>query len=197
MNGGRPLPGQPELLTPRLRLRPFEIADGPEIEVQAGARAIADTTASIPHPYPAGAAAAWIASHAPAWDEQRALTYAITGKDGAALLGAVSLELLPAHASAELGYWIAVAAWGRGYATEAAAALCDFGFGPLKLHRIQARHLVRNPASGRVMRKLGMRHEGTLRDAVRKWDRFEDLALYAILAQEWTSPLARGGTCIA
>ena len=93
--------------------------------------------------------------------------------------------LTPAHAVGELGYWIAVSAWGRGYATEAAGALCDFAFGALDLHRIQARHLMRNPASGRVMQKLGMQREGILRGAVRKWDRFEDLALYAVLAPEW------------
>ena len=76
-------------------------------------------------------------------------------------------------------------AWGRGYATEAAAALCDYAFGALEVHRIAAQHLLRNPASGRVMQKLGMRREGVLRGAVRKWGRFEDIALYAALAPEW------------
>jgi len=60
----------------------------------------------------------------------------------------------------------------------------DFAVGPLRLHRIQARHLTRNPASGRVMQKLGMRMEGVARDAVRKWGRFEDRAVYAILASD-------------
>jgi [ribosomal protein S5]-alanine N-acetyltransferase len=150
----------------------------------AGAREIADTTLTVPHQYPDGAAEAWIATHEPAWEYRTGVTYAITEADGD-LVGAIGLALTPPHAVAELGYWIAVPAWGRGFATEAAVALCDFAFGVLGVHRIQARHLMRNPASGRVMQKLGMQCEGVLRGAVRKWDRFEDLALYAVLAHEW------------
>lgn len=184
---------QPTLETPRLRLRPFALADAPAVERLAGAREVADTTLNIPHPYPDGAAAMWIATHAPAWAAGEGVTYAITAAggppdgapDAGGLLGAVSLVLAPAHSAAELGYWVAAPAWGRGYATEAAAALCAYAFAALGVHRIEARHLLRNPASGRVMQKLGMRREGVLRDAVRKWDRFEDLALYAVLAPEW------------
>lgn len=62
-----------------------------------------------------------------------------------------------------------------------------FGFGELGLHRIQARHLTRNPASGRVLQKIGMRLERVHREAVRKWDRFEDLAVYGLLASDGTS----------
>jgi ribosomal-protein-alanine N-acetyltransferase len=49
---------------------------------------------------------------------------------------------------------------------------------------VQARHLTRNPASGRVMQKIGMRHEGVNRQAVKKWGRFEDIGMYAILAED-------------
>lgn len=65
----------------------------------------------------------------------------------------------------------------------------EYGFSDLGLNRIEAHHLVRNPASGRVMQKLGMRYEGTLRQKVRKWNRFEDIALYGLLAAEWSFPL--------
>ena len=61
----------------------------------------------------------------------------------------------------------------------------ELGFGSLGLHRIQARHLTRTPASGRVMQKLGMQPEGVNRDAMRKNDRFEDLAVYGLLVDEW------------
>ena len=88
------------------------------------------------------------------------------------------------HSSAELGYWVRESHWGRGYATEAGREILDFGFASLKLHRIHARHLVRNPASGRVLQKLGMRREGIHRHAVRKWDVFEDVAQYAALVTE-------------
>jgi len=89
------------------------------------------------------------------------------------------------HHRAELGYWIAKESWNCGYATEASQAVIDFGFGTLGLHRIQARHLVRNPASGRVMEKLGMQQEGIERDSIIKWGRYESLVVYSILEPEW------------
>ena len=192
MSAPAPPPPQPELETARLRLRAFVATDAPAVQRLAGDRRVADTTLTIPHPYPDGAAEAWIATHAPAWAAGTQLTYAVTARADGALLGAVGLALEPEHASAELGYWIAVPEWGKGYATEAAAALCGHAFTTLGIHRIQARHLLRNPASGRVMQKLGMRPEGVMRGALRKWDRFEDVALYAVLAPEWPAA-ARGG----
>jgi [ribosomal protein S5]-alanine N-acetyltransferase len=84
-----------------------------------------------------------------------------------------------------MGYWIGVPYWGRGYCTEAAGALLAHAFGPLGLHRVHATHLTRNPASGRVMQKLGMRHEGRMREHFLKWGVFEDVERYGILDREW------------
>jgi ribosomal-protein-alanine N-acetyltransferase len=176
---------QPTLHTDRLVLRPFRLTDAAAVQELAGAREIADTTVSIPHPYPDGAAEAWIGTHADAWEVGTHASFAITGKDGDSLMGAIGLVVSRANACAELGYWIAKPHWQHGYCTEAAQAMVAFGFEALGLHRVEARHFVRNPASGRVMQKLGMTPEGIQREAVRKWDRFEDLAVYAILASEW------------
>ncbi len=57
----------------------------------------------------------------------------------------------------------------RGYCTEAAEAVVWYGFEVLGLNRIYACHFKRNPASGRVVRKIGMTHEGCLRQHVKKW----------------------------
>ena len=59
------------------------------------------------------------------------------------------------------------------------------GFHSLGLNRIYAHHMHRNPSSGAVLRKLGMRREGLLRERVRKWGVFEDVVLYATLRSEW------------
>ena len=179
------MPAQPELRSERLMLRPFRVTDAADVQRLAGAFQIADMTKTVPHPYPDGAAEAWIASHAPAWDAGMLATFAIIELTSGSLVGAVGLAMKPEHALGELGYWIGVPFWNRGYATEASRALLDFGFATLGLHRIQARHFTRNPASGRVMQKLGMTLEGVMRGAQRKWDRFEDLAMYAVLASEW------------
>src|SRR2546426_411287 len=171
---------QPVLRTSRLILRPFRPEDAPTVERLAGERAIADTTLNIPHPYPEGKASVWIATHALSWATGTLASFAITDGVAGTLLGAVGLKIVPEHNRGELGYWVAVSAWKQGYATEASAELLHLGFAVLGLHRIEAYHLTRNPASGRVLQKLGMRMEGIHRHAVRKWDRFEDLAVYAI-----------------
>lgn len=175
---------QPVLHGRRLTLRPFVSSDAATVERLAGAREVADTTLSIPHPYPPGAATAWIESHAVQWAKRRGVAYAIMLPSTDELVGAISLVVVPDHAQAEIGYWIGVEYWNQGYCSEAGRILVRFGFDTLKLHRIEGRHLMRNPASGRVLTKIGMRQEGTHRDAIRKWDRFEDIGHYAILATD-------------
>jgi RimJ/RimL family protein N-acetyltransferase len=174
---------QPTIQTARLRLRPFSLADAPMVQRLAGAAAVAETALNIPHPYEDGMAEAWILTHAPAFAGRERATFAITESSGR-LLGAVSLRLEQAHQRAELGYWIGVPYWRQGFATEAARAVIAYGFNALGLNRIQATHLTRNPASGRVMQKAGMTYEGCLRQYVLKNGRFEDLARYAILREE-------------
>ncbi|MFL5638558.1 MAG: GNAT family N-acetyltransferase [Gemmatimonadaceae bacterium] len=187
----KPLNEQPTLTTERLILRPFVDHDAFDVERLAGMREIADTTLNIPHPYPHGGAAEWIRIQAPAWTDGTSATFAIVGKKTGALVGAMSLMIKREHRRAELGYWIALDCWNRGYATEAAERTIDFGFETLGLHRIEARHFVRNPASGRVMLKLGMQQEGVERDWAIKWNRFETLAVYSILEPEWRAARAR------
>src|SRR3982750_3610086 len=98
--------------------------------------------------------------HQPAWRNGTSATFAIVERESAKLVGAISLMIKREHRRAELGYWIALDCWNLGYATEASARIIDFGFEELGLHRIEARHFIRNPASGRVMQKLGMQQEG-------------------------------------
>jgi RimJ/RimL family protein N-acetyltransferase len=176
---------QPTLVTDRLTLRPFVPDDAFDVERLAGTREVADTTLNIPHPYPHGGARDWIALHAPAWTQGTSATFAVVEDDSGMLVGAISLIIKREHRRAELGYWIARDSWNSGYATEAGRRVIDFGFKELHLHRIEARHFVRNPASGRVMKKLGMQHEGIERDWAIKWNRFESLAVYSILEPEW------------
>lgn len=178
---------QPTLNSPRLTLRPFAPTDAATVQALAGERTIADTTLNIPHPYEDGMAEDWIASHEEQFRDGSNVIFAIADKEYNQLLGAVSLRIATALRKAELGYWVGVPYWNRGYATEAAGALLAYGFDELDLNRIAAQHLSRNPASGRVMQKLGMRHEGTLRQATMKWGEFEDLELYSILRSEWAA----------
>ena len=87
--------------------------------------------------------------------------------------------------SGEIGYSLARSRWGCGYATEATEAILAYGFDSMRLHRIEAQHDVRNPASGRVMEKCGMRYEGTLRGRLFNKGVYADMKVYAILEDEW------------
>ncbi|MDR1598413.1 MAG: GNAT family N-acetyltransferase [Oscillospiraceae bacterium] len=87
--------------------------------------------------------------------------------------------------SAEVGYSLARAYWGYGITTEALFAVLRFGFERMRLHRVEAQHAVENGASGRVMQKCGMRREGVLRGRLFSKNQFMDVALYAILEEDW------------
>lgn len=176
---------RPVLQGERVSLRPFARDDAPRVRELAGAAEVAEMTLTVPHPYGEGVAEAWIASHEEAWRGREGVPLAVVDPvEG--LVGAVGLELALDHGRAELGYWVGVPFWGRGYATDAARCLVAFGFETLRLHRVVAHHFVRNPASGRVLTKAGMRREGLLRQHIRKGDRFEDVEIYGVLREEFT-----------
>lgn len=135
----------PILQTARLRLRPLLLADAEAIETLAGAPEVAATTLNIPHPYPKGAAEGWVRSRWEAAETGDAFNWAITRLGEDALIGSCGLGVDKRHMRAEMGYWLGVPYWNRGYMTEAAAAVLAYGFNELALHRIQATALPRNP----------------------------------------------------
>lgn len=109
-------------------------------------------------------------------------TLGVTEPDGT-LVGTVSLMVeSPVHRRGELGYILRRDRWGLGYATEAAGLLADFGFTRLGLNRVWAVCDPDNPASARVMEKIGMRYEGRLREDLLVRGEFRDSLLYAVLA---------------
>jgi len=174
----------PALETPRLLLRPFTLDDAPVVQRLAGARSIADMTLNVPHPYEDGMAEQWISMHRPSFELGVLLPLAICVRATGELAGAISLKVDREANGAELGYWLGEPYWGQGYCSEAAAAIVRHGFDVMGLNRIHASHFARNPASGRVMQKIGMRHEGVARQHVRKSDRYEDLVLYGLLRSD-------------
>lgn len=100
-------------------------------------------------------------------------------------MGAVSLKLCLAHQRAELAYWLVMPYWNAGHMTEAARALVEYGFDKLHLNRIEAGHYRTNPASGRVMQKIGMQYEGTHRQHTLRFGQFEDRLVCGLLASDW------------
>jgi ribosomal-protein-alanine N-acetyltransferase len=159
-------------------LRPFEPGDVHVVEREASRVEIARMMA-IPHPYPKGGAAAWIARTQPGRD------FAIELRESGEVVGAITITAQKEHGRASLGYWCAVAHWGRGYATEAVRAVIDYGFRDLGLNRVWAQCYGDNPASRRVLEKVGMTYEGCLRQHSFRLGRFADGLQFGILRSEW------------
>lgn len=173
------------LETDRLILRPLELEDAPAIQRLVSVREIAATTLNIPHPYPEGAAEAFIKTSHEHRDQGTAYTFGIVRTADSAFLGSIGLRVKREYERAELGYWIGVPYWNQGYTTEAARRMIDFGFSYLGLNRIYATYFTSNPASRRVMEKAGMVYEATLPQHVRRFDKFHDLGYCGILRSMW------------
>ena len=175
----------PTLHTERLVLRPFTLEDAPDVQRLAGEKDVASTTAAIPHPYEDGMAEEWISTHKAKFEKGAGVNLAITLKnteklEDTILIGSINLRIDQTEKIAELGYWIGKPYWNYGYATEAAKAIVTYGFDVVELTNIHAFYLKRNPASGRVLEKIGMQFEELFPKGVEKWGVLEDYVKYSI-----------------
>jgi [ribosomal protein S5]-alanine N-acetyltransferase len=124
---------------------------------------------------------------------RRRYQLALILKDGGQLIGNCGLrigsieqlDMQPAASEAVVGYELDPAFWRKGYATEAAAALLEFGFAELRLHRVWSYCVAENERSAAVLRRLGMMLEGRLRENELMRGRWVDTSIYGILAAEW------------
>jgi RimJ/RimL family protein N-acetyltransferase len=142
----------PVLGTERLILRAPRRGDVKAIASLLNDRRIAANTARIPHPYGAGDAEQFVAS---ANRQDGEATFMIFSADK--LIGGCGID---PREDAEIGYWLSVASWGHGYATEAVRALVDYAFGELCHETLAAGARVTNPASRRVLEKCAFQWTG-------------------------------------
>ena len=178
----------PLLYTRRLLLRPFELTDADAVQRLAGDKEVAAMTLNVPHPYLDGMAESWISTHMETCSKGMGVTLAVVSKGGPDILvGCISLLGKQEH-EAELGYWIGKDSWGQGFCTEAAGTLLGYGFSPspqgMGLQRVRGRHLGSNPASGRVMQKIGMQNVGMNEARIEKWGKLEDEVIYELCRGE-------------
>src|SRR5689334_7157212 len=142
--------------TPRLLLRPGFPEDAPALAAAMSDAAIAHNLANVPWPYRMRDAEAFLAS--PRDPILPSLLVFERTQGAPRLVGACGLGRRPSGA-VELGYWIARLHWGRGYATEACAALVEIAR-MLGLPSLEGSHFIDNPASARVLEKLGFSARG-------------------------------------
>ena len=144
----------PVLETKRLALRAPRLEDAKTVATLANDRRIAENVARIPHPYKVSDAEGFIAGANKAGGEA---VFLITLRDETVIgaCGIMNQEQAP-----ELGYWLGVPYWGKGFATEALHAVIDYAFTDLEHQSLQAGARVTNPASRRVLEKCGFQWTG-------------------------------------
>ena len=176
------------ILTKRLLLRPVRADDAAAIYPY---RSREDVCRYLLHPpQTMDDVHAFIASRrSDLTDEDQGLTVAAVERDTGAFVGDIVLIWRSReHRAGEIGYVLNPDFQGRGYATEASAALLRLGFDDFGLHRIFGRLDARNAASARVLERLGMRREAHFVQNEFIKGEWTDEVVYAVLAHEWRDP---------
>ena len=145
----------PVLETKRLALRAPRLADAKKVAALANDRRIAENTARIPHPYRETDAEGFISGANKSGGGEAVFLITLRDDTIAGACSIVNQEQAP-----ELGYWLGVPYWGKGYATEALHAVIDYAFTDLAHEALQAGARVTNPASRRVLEKCGFQWTG-------------------------------------
>lgn len=175
----------PVLTTPRLTLRPMSMRDAADIyaysrDPEVARHVLWDAHQSL------NESKAYLRFILKQYRDGTPSSYGIVLNATGRLVGTIGFMWYnQENNAAEVGYSLARSLWNNGLMTEALSAVIDMGFTELNLHRIEAQHESVNPASGRVMEKCGMRHEGRLRGRIFNKGKFVDVELYAILRSDW------------
>lgn len=168
----------PRIETERLILSQLKEEDIPSVTKYLQNKIFSDFTSNIPYPYTREHAEFWLKISKEAFDENTGYTFAVRNKEEQ-IIGAVGLHDRDDD-KAELGYWMGKSFWNKGYITEAAVALIDFGFRELEINKIYATYFLHNPASGRIMEKIGMEKEALLKQHLKKDDEYFDVLMYSV-----------------
>jgi ribosomal-protein-alanine N-acetyltransferase len=180
----------PTLETERLWLRKLRPDDLDDIFEYASDPEVAKYTTWETHKTPADAHT-FLASVLERYQTGQIAVWGLEHKSDQKLIGTCALhDVVPHHARAELGYALSRSYWNKGYMTEAVHAVIDFGFGTLQFNRIEAHCLPENIGSARVMEKVGMTFEGTLRQHMFVKGKYDDLRMYSILRSEWRNKIS-------
>ncbi|MFS0672738.1 GNAT family N-acetyltransferase [Ornithinibacillus sp. 179-J 7C1 HS] len=169
------------ITTDRLLLRFFQKSDAEVVARLCNNYNIYKNTMYLPYPYSKEHALIWMERHIENFNANKAYEFAITNKETGEVFGAIALSNNQSFNHGEIAYWIGEEYWGHGFATEAAEAVINFAFKEKNYHKIFARYFTTNPASGRVMEKLGMTKEGILKEHVIKDGQYMDLVYYGII----------------
>ena len=171
--------------TERLILRKLEQRDAPLYFERISSReAVAKTMLWEPHQHP-DETEALVARCVQWYADPTFCRWAIALKSDDTIIGVADLLRFTEDHGCSFAYMIGEEFWGQGYATEALRAIFAYGFDHLGLEQIEADHFSDNPASGRVMQKLGMQHIGTKRHAYEKHGIPKDAEEYRLTKEQF------------
>ena len=181
-----------KLETSRLILRPLEASDADRIIEFMSVREVTKFLLYFSYPINGEQVKAWLNSVLEAKPEYCAY-WAIVDKETGILIGVISLTLDQYNHKGDIGYLMDKDYWGKGLMTEACWSVVSYGFGVLKLHRIDISHMVGNIGSQKVINKLGFQMEGCWREAHFKDGRFVDVKIYGMLEVDYVATKKRLG----
>lgn len=172
--------------TDRFIIRPYKHSDEMDLLNIIGKYDIYKTTYGIPHPCDIKYARRWIKNVIENALTNRAYEYAIINKADNTYIGNVGLiNIDMANRKCDISYFIDPSYWGCGVATEVSAELIKYAFYQLNMDRVGGMCMEHNVASAKVMEKLLMKHEGTMRGYFIKDNEFINVKIYSILKHEF------------
>lgn len=175
----------PVLKTDRLELRQIRSEDIASLVRQVNDPTIAENILNIPYPYTEADAILRINFVLKGFENRDRFVFVITEKDE--LIGEIGLHLDVLNNKAEMGYWIASSARRKGIASEAVAAILQFGFNTIELQKIFATHFMENPSSGNVLLNNHMIKEAELKDHYKHNNRYGSVIQYRLTKEEYSS----------
>lgn len=174
------------LETDRLILRPFKIEDAEEVFNNWASDDEVTKYLTWPTHSSVEMSRSYMEFCINGYNEKNVYQWGMELKNSHELIGNISVvKIIDEIDSVELGWVIGRKWWGNGYTAEAAERLLEFFFTEVSVNRICAGHDIDNPNSGRVMQKIGMKYEGTLRQSGKNNQGIVDVANYSVLREEW------------
>ncbi len=175
----------PDLETQRLRIRRLTMRDAEDIYAYSRDPLVAKHVLWDAQRH-VGEAKSYIRAQIRKYRSGEPASWGIELKETGRVIGTIGyMWWQPDNSTVEVGYSLAREYWGKGIMTEALREVLRYTFSTLRMHRVEAQYETDNAASGRVMEKCGMRHEGTLRGRLFNKGRYVDVELYGMLAEDY------------
>lgn len=178
--------GTSKIKTDRLILRRFELSDAQSVfdhwrsDARISDNRINPAHKTIPE------SITWLDNIVNQYGSKEFCYWGIELKDTGELIGEIDLDNFDnTTENCEVSYSIGYNWWNQGYGTEVLRAVVEFGFTHINIHKIFAKHNTDNPASGKVMSKVGMKQEGIVRHMIRNYkNQYKDCAIYGLLQED-------------